>query len=140
MKKLIVIDNEVCEVARVHYYGYLPILELTDGREYYISETHEDAGEVARDYWEELAATDPEEFACLVGEKTLVRWALNQLAGPGSTQVRNLNEWLDLWLDTPEEQWASYDGIEIEGVKFNRHLADEIGYESGPSVVLYRCN
>jgi hypothetical protein len=61
-----------------------------------------------------MAENDPREFTCMVGETTLVKWGLGQMAGPGTTQVRSLEEWLDLWLTIPEEQWASYDGNELD--------------------------
>jgi hypothetical protein len=108
------IDGEIYEVKKVHTYSSLPMLELEDGSEYYVAESSETAGEKAREYWEDLAQDDPKEFACLVGEKTLIAWGLGQSAGPGSTHTRGLNDWLDLWLNTPEEHFASYDSQERE--------------------------
>jgi len=94
-------------------YGYGKEITTNDG-EFVIFEDADWAGESAREYWEDLAKNDPEEFACIVGEETLIAWALGQWAGPGTSQVRSLNEWLDLWLDTPEEHFASWDGEERE--------------------------
>jgi len=126
---LIAIAGEVYEVNEVNNYGYLPMLTLagTGGRgmEYYIAPSSERAGEQARDYWREMAETDPREFAALVGESTLIAWGLGQYAGPGSTQVKSLEDWLDLWLTTPEECWASYDGTEEE-CSINRNLREEL--------------
>jgi hypothetical protein len=85
-----------------------------DGGEFYLFENNEDAGEAARAYWEDMAYNDPKEFTCMVGEETLIQWGLGQWAGPGSTQVQSLQEWLDLWLSIPEEHFASYDGNEGE--------------------------
>lgn len=86
---------------------------LTIGREeYYLFEDNETAGQLARDYWEDMARNDPTEFRAMVGDDTLIAWALGEYAGPGTTQVSSLDEWLDLWLDTPEEHWASYDSDE----------------------------
>jgi hypothetical protein len=133
------IDGEVREVEEIHNYGYLTLLQIGK-EEYYIAENREAAGEACREYWEDMAENDPKEFACLVGEETLIKWALNQYAGPGSVQVRNLDEWLDLVADYPEEQWAGYDGVEIEGVQFNKNLAEELGFSAGDDVVLYRNN
>jgi hypothetical protein len=106
------IDGELYHVSKVYNHGYLPMIETEEGEDFYLSESSEKAGEAARQYWEELAQNDPKEFACLVGEETLVKWGMRHYAGPGSTQVRSLEEWLDLWLDTPEEEFASYDSIE----------------------------
>jgi uncharacterized protein YndB with AHSA1/START domain len=83
-----------------------------DGNEYIVFEDTEEAGEKAREYWADMAEDDPEEFTCIVGKGTLVKWALGQSAGPGTSQVGSLEEWLDLWEDVPEEHWASYDGSE----------------------------
>ena len=85
----------------------------TDGAEYIVFTDVEEAGKQARDYWEALAQNDPKEFSCLVGEETLIQWGMGHFAGPGITKVKSLKEWLDLWLDTPEERWASYDGNEV---------------------------
>jgi len=84
----------------------------SDKGDFILFEDSEIAGEEAREYWEDMAENDSKEFVCMVGEETLVAWALGQYAGPGSTHVQSLNEWLDLWLDTPEEHFASYDSCE----------------------------
>ena len=112
---------------------------LTCGRkQWYVFPDTETAGEAARDYWQELAENDPDEFTALVGEGTLVAWALGRYAGPGSTQVTSLEEWLDLWLDTPEEHFASYDGEELNGTVCKSLQAD-LGLDD-KHVVLYRFN
>jgi hypothetical protein len=95
-------------------YGQIPMIETEDGREFYIAESSEEAGDAAREYWEDMAHNDPREFTCMVGEETLIQWGLGNYAGPGYTQVSSLNEWLDLWNDTPEEHFASYDQAERE--------------------------
>jgi len=137
---ILVIDKEEEEVLKVYQthrnnegevIGYL--VELTHG-EWYIFGTQEAAGQAARDYWRELAENDPEEFRCIVGDESLVKWALGQYAGPGSTKVNSLEAWLDLWLDTPEECWASYDRFEWEAVHTN--VEDSIKQ----NVVAYRWN
>lgn len=135
---LMIIDDEIHKIKNIFSYGQLPLLELEGGMDYYIAESSKIAGEKAREYWEEMAENDPREFTALVGEKTLVSWALNQYAGPGNSQVRNLTEWLDLWLDTPEEQWGSYNGTE-EDCKINKNLAHELGFEN-LKCVCYRHN
>lgn len=130
------IDGEVVEVDRVRKGGYLPLIE--EGRaEYYLAEDHDEAGKAARKYWKDLAENDPEEFVTLVGKETLVKWAMGQRAGPGSTQVRNLEEWLDLWLDTPEEEFAGYDGEECDVTDADEELIEELGFTP---TVAYRCN
>ena len=124
---IVEIDGEQVEVYKVRTYGYLPILDC--GRpEFYVAQSTEAAGRAARTYWQEMADNDPKELTCLVGEETLVNWALGLSAGPGSVAVNSLDEWLDLWLDTPEEQWASYDGAERQVTGMSRALADELGW------------
>jgi hypothetical protein len=139
-KMLIVIDGEVVEIEEINdngFGGYL--IECDNGKEYQVFRDRDEAGEAAREYWADMAENDPSEFTCMVGEETLVKWALNQYAGPGNEQVRNLEGWLDLTADYPEEHWASYDGNEIEGAKFNRHFEFETGF-SRKDIVLYRHN
>jgi hypothetical protein len=89
-------------------------ITLGDEREFVLFDSSEEAGDEAREYWEDLAHNDPEEFRCLVGEETLIQWALGRFAGPGSVHVNSLQEWFDLWLDVPEEHFATYDGVECE--------------------------
>jgi hypothetical protein len=96
--------------------------------EYVVFESHEDAGAEARDYWESLARYDPEEFRSMVGDESLVAWALGDWAGPGTTKVRSLDEWLDLWLDIPEEHFASYDGNTCEVKDASPALVEELGF------------
>ena len=104
--------------------GELRTFEHEPG-EYMVFASREDAGIAARAYWDDMRAYDPEEFTCLVGAATMVAWAHGRPAGPGSTKVLSLESWLDLWLDTPEEHYATYDGAEID---------------LGHGVVAYRCN
>jgi hypothetical protein len=95
---------------------------------YIVFENSEEAGKAAREYWKEMAEYDPKEFTAIVGEDTLVNWALGHSAGPGSTHVRSLDEWLDLSLDCPEEHFASYDGLEVD-CEISRALAEELSID-----------
>lgn len=136
-------DGKIYIVEKIEHYGHLPILEFEDGTEWYIAENREQAGEKAREYWEELAQNDPKEFACLVGEEVLVNWGLGISDGPGSTAVCGLQDWLDLWLDTPEEHFAGYDGLEIDVEVLSRDLCEELGFSFDPAdctAVIYRWN
>ena len=142
MEKLLILiegETEIQEITDIKDYGYLPIIELEDGTEWYIAENHREAGEKAREYWEDLANDDPQEFACIVGEETLIKWGLGQYAGPGQAQVKSLNEWLDLHKDCPEETFANYDGYE-KTAKINNHLMEELGFNSKDEIVVYRHN
>ena len=136
-KLMIEIDGNCYEVTKTNNYGYNQI-ELEDGTEWAIFETRESAGESAREYWEDMAQNDAKEFVCMVGEETLVQWGMGHFAGPGSTQVQNLEEWLDLWIDTPEEHFASYDGEEHD-CRINNNLKEELGF-SDKKNVCYRQN
>jgi len=110
------IDDEriVFDPDTTNDYGDLIMVDTEGGEEFYLAEDAEQAGEEAREYWKDMAQNDPQEFTCMVGEETLIAWALGNYAGPGSTQVSSLDEWLDLWLNIPEEHFASYDNIERE--------------------------
>jgi len=86
---------------------------VCDGRmEWRLFADAEEAGKEARAHWADMVDNDPSEFRSLVGDESLVKWALGQYAGPGGTKVNSLEKWLDLWLDTPAEHFASYDGRE----------------------------
>lgn len=132
------IDGELYTVTRVHPLGMgdLHEIETLQGPHFILSESSETAGEAAREKWEDEAKGDPENFTCMVGEDTLVSWALGQPAGPGTTEVCSLDEWLDLWLHTPEEEWASYDNAERDVERVGR-LVDELGFTP---TVAYRTN
>lgn len=108
----------------------------TGTEDYIIFPDRETAGLAAREYWQAMAENAPEEFACIVGGDSLVQWETGLLAGPGSEKVRSLEDWLDLYLERPEEHFAAYDEQELEGV-CSQALADELGFEN-LDVVLYR--
>ena len=132
-RKTIQIGDEEFEVTSVgsicNTCGYLPEITLSSGASYLIAQSSAEAGEKAREYWEDLAQTDPEEFTAIVGNSVLVSWALGQFSdGPGAISTRSLNEWLDLHLDNPADTWATYDGEEVKG-RINQALADELGFD-----------
>lgn len=125
------IDNETMEVIQINFYsGNLEV--ETDNGEYVIFKSQEDAGKAAREYWVDLAEYDEQEFMYLVGEGNLLKWAMGKSAGPGSTQVESLEDWFDLWLDTPEEHFGRYDGNECEvnfiSRDFLRELDDDMDW------------
>lgn len=95
------------------------------------------AGLEARQYWDDMAQNDPTEFRCMVGDETLIAWAMGQPAGPGTTKVTSLDKWLDLWKDTPEDHFAGYDGGEREVEKVSKALIEELGFTP---TVAYRSN
>jgi hypothetical protein len=138
-KLLIVIDGEVVEIEEIRDNGFGGYLIEGNGCEYQVFRDREEAGSAAAEYWRDMAENDAEEFRCIVGDENLIKWALNQWAGPGNEQTKTLEEWFELTANYPEEQWASYDGREIEGAKFNRHFEFETGFDRN-NIVLYRCN
>jgi hypothetical protein len=124
------IDGEIYEVDAIHDNGYLPMIVTVGKRgvEWYLAKNDKSAGEKAREYWLDMAENDPAEFRCIVGDEALISWALGQNYAPGAIGVDSLKEWLDLWLDIPEEQWASYDGEECTVDVCGRILSDELGF------------
>ena len=112
-------------------------IELDDGTEWIIFESTEAAGKAAREHWADMAENDPKEFACMVGENTLIQWGMGRSAGPGSTHVNSLQEWLDLWLDTPEEHFSGYDGQSRNVTFSDKELQEALGFIP---VVAYRNN
>jgi len=130
------IDGERHDIDRTYDGGHLTMIE--SGRmDWYIAADAAEAGEAAVTYWRELAEGDPDEFTVLVGRDTLIAWALGRYAGPGSTRVCSLREWLELWRNTPEEQWASYDCHQCQVTAISPALEDEIGFRP---TVAYRHN
>ena len=86
--------------------------------------TREDAGEYARQYWADyIDHESSEEVVNLLGAETLISWALGKLAGPGSEKVRNLEEWLDLYIDTPDEHFE--EEYEIEAI--GKNIVEKLG-------------
>lgn len=133
------IDGETFTVLRVRELGHgeLSEIDTAGGKSFILSSSREEAGRAARARWEEMARTDPGEFRAIVGDQALVAWALGQPASPGSREVSSLNEWLDLWLDIPQEEWACYDGKECDVDDVSLRLVEELGWR--PSVA-YRTN
>ena len=124
-------------VDDIHEYGELPQLDLNDGTEWMVAEDNEAAGEAAKKRWKDMAKHDPKEFATMVGEDTLVSWALGHSAGPGAVSATSLDEWLDVVADHPEEEFASYDSTEVDVKAVSEAVVDELGFEP---TVAYRHN
>lgn len=120
------------------------VYEISVGPEmrYTIAESSEKAGEAAKSYWKWLAENDHAEFVELVGSDTLSKWAVGLPAGPGSTKVTSFEEWLDLWLDIPEEHWAGWDGketvLEISAKLAEKFSIPNPGDKDWVEVVAYR--
>jgi len=133
----ITIDGERLEVLEVHDYSYLSIVETDDGCEYYVARDSEHAGEQAAQYWRDMAENDKAEFRCIVGDDSLIAWALGDWGGPGGTKTTSLEEWFDLTAEYPEEQWASWDGRERSVDESSQELQDELDFEP---TVAYRYN
>lgn len=137
-ESFVVIDGEQLEIISKRDIGYGDGVEVeTDDGDYILFPSSDDAGEAAREYWEELAANDPGEFRAIVGDENLIQWALGQYAGPGSQQTRSLEEWLDLWINNPEEHWASYNGQEEDVDAISSEAEEDIGFVPN---VAYRTN
>lgn len=100
----------------------------TDEGDFIVFEDSDAAGEAAREYWVELLENDPEEFRTIVGDENLINWALGRYAGPGAQKTESLEAWLDLWLNNPEEQWASYDGEEQDVESLTSEAETDIGF------------
>jgi len=131
------IDGETYEIDNVRELSPGMAEVCCGGVEFVIADEAETAGHAARERWAEMAEYDPAEFRCMVGDDTLVNWALGQYAGPGSTQVKSKNDWLDLHIDAPEEEFASYDGQERTVERVGSELTEELGFTP---TVAYRHN
>lgn len=133
------IGDETFTVEDVRELGWTGMVEITteEGEDFIVAEDSQTAGEAARERWADMAEHDPEEFECMVGAETLVKWALGQSAGPGCVHVTSLSEWLDLHINHPEEEWAGYDGEERDVEDVSPDLDEEIGFVP---TVAYRTN
>ena len=132
------IDGDVYFIDDTDEVGYNVVMAtMTDGTEWYLADDTESAGEVCRERWADMAANDPTEFACMVGEATIIAWGMGQMAGPGCIQVSSLDEWLDLVADHPEEELASYDDNEGTVTDVAEWLSNELGFTP---TVAYRHN
>jgi hypothetical protein len=132
-KNTITIGKETYEITEEHNHDGVHYITLDDGTEWVKFWSSYEAGEEARKYWVDMARHDEKEFACIIGEKNLFAWELGEWAGPGKTKVTSLEDWFELWCDSPEEHWASYDGIE-EDATISLDGSDPI------DCVLYRTN
>ena len=88
--------------------------------------SREDAGQYVRDYWEDyIDSESSDEVVAILGAENLISWALGRLAGPGSVKVRSLQEWLDLYLDVPEEHFEEEYSVEAIG----ENLVEILGFK-----------
>ena len=95
--------------------------------ELYLFKDEEEAGQFARDYWEDyIDHESSEDIVEMLHAETLVSWALGKLAGPGSSKVRNLEEWLDLYLEAPDEHFE-LGPFEIEAIGEN--IVEKLGFK-----------
>ena len=127
------IDGETVTVISVYPYGDDRAeveVETEDGEEmtYQLFRSEEEAGIAARAYWQDMAENDPRELGSILGDECLIAWGLGQPYAPGSHSVSSLSEWLDLWTNNPEEQWASYDGESCDVRGASAHLRELIGF------------
>lgn len=136
------IDGETVTVIEVcpREHGCIEVdVNMAGGEErlYHLFESNEAAGYAARQYWADMAENDPEEIGAMLGNDCLIAWALGRPYAPGSRMVSSLDEWLDLWTEFPEEQWAGYDHTEVDAERPSAHLHDLIGFDP---TVAYRVN
>jgi len=131
---IITIEDELTEVRKVYNGGYLQMLELEDGTEWYVARDSEQAGEAAAKYWRDMAEGDPKEFACIIGEERLVQWGLGQSDSFG---ISGVDDFCERNANVPEENFASYDGQEREVTACSESLEDELGFKP---TVAYRHN
>ena len=102
-------------------------------RDILLFKTREDAGEYARQYWEDYVEHESsEEVVAILGAETLISWALGRAAGPGYAKVKSLKEWLDLYIDSPEEHFE--EEYEVEAI--GQNLVETFGFK--PAVAFSR--
>lgn len=138
----VVIDGETVEIRNVRDLGSngyeLDEAGAKYGRSWIVFPTREAAGEAARERWQDMAENDPKEFICMVGEETLIAWALGRSGGHAGCS--SLEQFLDLIADNPCEEFAGYDGEEREMTDFGVEIADELNAPEVSTWVAYRSN
>ena len=128
--KFFTVSEDDCTVLKTSEGDYAEVAVKTDDSswpvEYLFFRTREDAGQYVRDYWEDYIDTEsPEEVIAILGAETLISWALGRAAGPGSAKVNSLKEWLDLYIDAPEEHFEEEYDIEVIG----ENLVEILGFK-----------
>ena len=127
------IDGGLYEIDKVDTAMYLPMISC--GKlEFYVARDNEEAGAAAREYWNDMATNDPREFTSIVGEERLVQWALGRGDECGCC---SLDDFLDAVEDVPEEEFANYDGKELEVSGLGIDLEEDLGFVP---TVAYRHN
>ena len=84
-------------------------------KEIFLFKSNKEAGQYAREYWEECIHGDRETAIEILGAETLLSWAFGEAAGPGSVKTKNLEEWLDLYLDAPDEHFEEEFSVDAIG-------------------------
>lgn len=112
------IDYQVQDITNIYEDAFGLCVCIGD-EEWYVFLSIEDAEEAVSCYWEDMMQHDPEEFVCIIGEKRLYQWALNQFDEFG---ISSAEEFFDTSKRYCEETLASYDGKEheIDGIYFYR--------------------
>ena len=143
---LVRINGHTVDVVNIYTGGHLPTVDL-GGEEYIIATDAEEAGEAAMKYWWDMIENDPSEFECMVGREALIAWCLKRSYAVGSVAVNSLEAWVQLSAEYPEEQWAGYDGKQIDDMQISVGLANELGFvlddvegDGYVNIVAYRSN
>lgn len=130
------VNGETYEVKDFQPWGKTGLLiEVVGGSEWYVFENEEDAGDLVREYWQDMADNDPEELRCILGDEALVQMALGQ---------DSLKEWIEQQAQSPEYHFGSYDFYTYEAELNDAFLAaleeEVVGPDFMGSLVAYRCN
>lgn len=135
MTMRIKIDGEILRVTEIDDGGSfgLPSIEVEDGRKYIVCEDEVARTHVAN-YWLDMAERDPKEFASIIGEERLVKWALGHSDEYG---ISSLQEFAERSGQHYEEELAGYDGNVCTVNKIGK-LADKLGVPISPDLVALR--
>jgi len=131
----IVFENEVeadesVVVSSVEDDGYLPVVRLTNGREYYLAHDFDQASQAAKQFWFDLIARHPARLNDLIGGSVLRNWSLGREDGPGSEKINtSLEQWIENTVAKhPDIAFGHYAGSEFP-VKVSDDLASLLDYE-----------
>ena len=120
-------DQEPMELTEIReYYWAEGVWEAESYKSFYILAVDEECAEKAvSEYYHDMAENDPQEFACIVGEGRLIKWALNQ---PDEYGFRNADEFIAAVAKEYAQELARYDGEERRGW-VNEPAMEEMGWD-----------
>ena len=137
------IQDRQYQVKEIKEGHALPLVVLDDGHEFFIGSSPEDAGEAAARYYWNLVDQDPHKLRQLIGDETLINWAMGKESGPVGRHEKSatsLQEWIEKIVKRhPDVEFGHYVGSEVR-VGVSGDLARRLGIDPEDKVIVGYCN